>query len=241
VRNDTFAVLRTGLSGGLRPPWGVAVTCGAGINCVGIAPGGRAARFLALGPITGDWGGGHGLGLAALWWAMRAGDGRGPQTALRAAVAGHFGLPAAEDVAVAIHTGKICQERLRELAPAVFAAAGAGDGVARRLVLRQAEEVCAMALAAMRRLDLTGQETPVVLGGAILAAQDALLMSAIRQGIAAGAPRAQVRVTAIPPVAGAALLGLDHVGAGPGAEERLRAAYAVPGALAGGHGDDPRR
>src|SRR4029077_12312087 len=53
VSNDTFAVLRAGTERG----WGVAVTCGAGINCVGIAPDGRHARFPALGAITGDWGG----------------------------------------------------------------------------------------------------------------------------------------------------------------------------------------
>ena len=95
VVNDTFAVLRAGLGdpgrGGRLSPagpgrqpaerhWGVAVTCGAGINCVGVAPDGRKTGFLALGDITGDWGGGHGLGKAALWWAMRAEDGRGPET-----------------------------------------------------------------------------------------------------------------------------------------------------------------
>ena len=36
---------------------------------------------------------------------------------------------------------------------------------------------------------------------------------------------ASVSVVAVPPVAGAALLGLDHVGAGAEAERRLRAAY----------------
>ena len=55
VSNDTFAVLRAGTERG----WGVAVTCGAGINCVGIAPDGRTARFPALGELTGDWGGGR--------------------------------------------------------------------------------------------------------------------------------------------------------------------------------------
>ena len=38
VGNDTFAVLRAGTERG----WGVAVTCGAGINCVGVAPGRQA-------------------------------------------------------------------------------------------------------------------------------------------------------------------------------------------------------
>src|SRR5882672_61542 len=54
VDNDTFAVLRAGTDSG----WGVAVVCGAGMNCVGVGPDGRHARFPALGWTTGDWGGG---------------------------------------------------------------------------------------------------------------------------------------------------------------------------------------
>ena len=75
VGNDTFAVLRAGTERG----WGVAITCGAGINCVGVAPDGRHARFPALGAITGDWGGGYDLGLAAVSAAARSEDGRGPE------------------------------------------------------------------------------------------------------------------------------------------------------------------
>ena len=114
----------------------MAVTCGAGINCVGVAPDGRTTGFLALGGITGDWGGAYGLGRAALWWAIRAEDGRGPQTALREVVAGHFGLPAVRDVAVAIHLGKIAEDDLQGLAPLLLATAGQGDQVARDLVSR---------------------------------------------------------------------------------------------------------
>ncbi len=142
VVNDTFAVLRAGLDAaardGLSPTagpalpaggaaerhWGVAVTCGAGINCVGVAPDGRKTGFLALGNITGDWGGGHGLGLAALWWAMRAEDGRGPETALRGAVAAHFGVPSVREVAIGIHLGTISEASLGELAPARAGARG---------------------------------------------------------------------------------------------------------------------
>jgi N-acetylglucosamine kinase-like BadF-type ATPase len=206
--------------------WGVAVTCGAGINCVGVAPDGRKTGFLALGETTGDWGGGHGLGKAALWWAMRAEDGRGPDTALRGAVAAHFGVPSAREVAIGIHLGTISEPALRELAPAVLALAGTGDDVAARLVRKQADEICAMALTAMRRLGLTGLATPVVLGGGVLAARDPLLTAGVTEGIRVGAPHAAVRITDVPPVAGAALLGLDRLGAGPEAERRLRANYA---------------
>ena len=244
VVNDTFAVLRAGLDaaapagpspaagpapldgGAAERHWGVAVTCGAGINCVGVAPNGRKTGFLALGETTGDWGGGHGLGKAALWWAMRAEDGRGPETALRGAVAAHFGVPSVRDVAIGIHLGTISEAALRELAPAVLALAGTGDDVAARLVRRQAGEICAMALTVMRRLGLTGLATPVVLGGGMLAARDPMLTAGVTDGIRAGAPHAAVRITDVPPVAGAALLGLDHLGAGPEAERRLRAHYA---------------
>ena len=211
------------MAGGAR--WGVGVTCGAGINCVGVDPAGRTTGYLALGAITGDWGGGSGLGQAALWWAIRAEDGRGPQTALREAVAAHFGVPTVRDVALGIHLGKIAEGELRELAPVLLAIAREDDEVARDLVRRQAEEICVMAVVVMRRLGLTTRATPVVLGGGLMTARDPLLLAEITERFAAAAPKASVAVVAIPPVAGAALLGLDHVGAGADAERRLRAAY----------------
>jgi len=227
VANDTFAVLRAGLDGP-GPHWGVGVTCGAGINCVGVAPDGRTARYLALGPLTGDWGGGHGLGQESVWWAIRAEDGRGPQTALREAVAAHFGEATMYDVAVGFHTGKISGDALLGLVPVLFEVAGAADAVALDLVRRQAGEVCVMALAALRRLGLDEQPVPVVLGGGVLTARDPLLTGEITKRFADEAPLATLRIVDIPPVAGAALLGLDHIGAPPSAQARLREAY-LPG------------
>ena len=225
VVNDTFAVLRAGLTGNGSAPWGVGVTCGAGINCVGVAEDGRVFRYLALGSITGDWGGGYGLGRAALWWAIRAEDGRGPETTLRDTVPAHFGLPTVADVAIAIHQGKLTVDDTRGLAPVLLAAASGGDQVARNLVRQQATEVCAMALTAMRKLGLTGLKTPVVLGGGLLTARDPLLTASVVDGIAAEAPKAEVTIVDVPPIAGAVLLGLDEVGLAPAAEQNVRAAY----------------
>jgi N-acetylglucosamine kinase-like BadF-type ATPase len=231
--NDTFAVLRAGLRGdgisggsdngfgGANRPWGVAVTCGAGINCVAIAPDGRTARYLALGGLTGDWGGGHGLGQAIMWHAMRAEDGRGPATALGAAVAAHFGLASVTDVAIALHRGQFAEDDLLRLTPVLFTAAAAGDPVARNLVVRQASEVCLMATNAMRRLALPFAGTQVILGGGLLEARHLLLAGEIERLLAAAAPGAAVRVVNVPPVAGAALLGLDFLGARGTAETRL--------------------
>ena len=80
VANDTFAVLRAGTESG----WGVAIVCGAGINCVGVAPDGRLVRFAALGELSGDWGGGYDVGMAAVSAAARSEDGRGPEDLPRA-------------------------------------------------------------------------------------------------------------------------------------------------------------
>jgi N-acetylglucosamine kinase-like BadF-type ATPase len=235
VANDTFAVLRAGLDSAESPagatPWGVAVTCGAGINCVGVAPGGQTTRFLSLGPISGDWGGGHGLGIAALWHAVRAEDGRGPATALTGAVSAHFGVRTVTEVTLGIHLGRFKEYALTGLAPVLLAVARDGDPVAVGLVRKQAAEIAVMALTAMGRLGLAGLATPVVLGGGLLMARDPLLTAAVTEGIAAGAPHATVRVVDVPPIAGAALLGLDHAGLAATAEPRLRAAYQTSGAM----------
>ncbi|HEY4454830.1 MAG TPA: BadF/BadG/BcrA/BcrD ATPase family protein [Pseudonocardiaceae bacterium] len=221
VGNDTFAVLRAGT----QRPWGVGVTCGAGINCVGVAPNGELTRYLALGRFTGDWGGGLDMGLDVMWWAMRAEDGRGEPTALTGAVADYFGRASATDVAIGIHLGEIDEDELIKLTYVLFAVSDAGDQVAMDLVDRQAEEIASMALVAMRRLDLTGLDTELVLGGGLLMARNARLINGIADRVHAEAPAAQVSVVDVPPIAGAALLGLDHLGLDKGAQDRLRAAY----------------
>jgi N-acetylglucosamine kinase-like BadF-type ATPase len=228
VVNDTFAILRSGLTDEDQPHWGAAVVCGAGINAVGVGPDGRVTRFLALGTISGDWGGGYGLGLEVLWHAARAEDGRGPDTLLTGYVTSHFGVERIEELTIGIHKGKIDDDELIGLAPVLLRAADEGDQIARTVVNRLAEEISIMAVTAMRRLDLLGLATPVVLGGGVITARNPLLMDGITARLADAAPHAQVRVIDVPPVVGAALLGLDHVHAPPAAETRLRAAYDDP-------------
>jgi len=219
--NDTFAVLR----GGVDEPWGVAVTGGAGINCVAVAPSGAVARYLALGALTGDWGGGLGLAQAVMWHAMRGWDGRGPATALGAAAADHFGLPSIRDVAIAVHKRDLDEADLHRLTTVLFTVAARGDRVARSVVDRQAAEIGVMAAAAMRQLTMAPAGVPVVLGGGLLESRDPLLLAAVDRHLAQAAPGATARVLDVPPVAGAALLGLDYVGAPTAPKLRLRACY----------------
>jgi N-acetylglucosamine kinase-like BadF-type ATPase len=223
VRNDTFAVLRAGVT----EPRGVAVVCGAGINCVGMRPDGRTARFPALGRVSGDWGGGWGLAEEALWHAARAEDGRGGPTALARTLPAHFGLPSMYALIEALHLGRVETARRHELTPVLFATAEDGDPVARALVDRLADEVVTMATVALTRLDLLDEETPVLLGGGVLAARHPRLDDGVRDLLAARAPKAVPEVVTARPVLGAALLGLDRVGAAVGVRERVRAYFSA--------------
>lgn len=224
VGNDTFALLRGGAAAG----WGVAVVCGAGINCLGVAPDGRVARFPALGPFTGDWGGGAELGRAALWHAVRAEDGRGPRTALAAALAAHFGVERATDAGLGLYLGDIDPARLLEVAPLLLDAAETGDAVALGVVDRLAEEVCLLGTVALRRLDLLDGPAEVVLGGGILAARRPVLMTRVAERYRRAAPRARLVVPEAPPLLGAVLAALDQVSAPESAHAAARQGFGGP-------------
>jgi len=230
VDNDTFALLRAGTD----DLDAVAVVCGAGINCVGRTGDGRSARFPALGKISGDWGGGHHLAWLTLWHAARGEDGRGPATALADAVTAFFDRTTVEEVGAGLHLGEIPKERVSQLTGVLFSVAAEGDPVARRLVMRQAEEVVSLVRVAAGRLGLLGSAFTVVLGGGVLTARHPLLHDAIDDGLRACAPYATITVLSEPPVAGAGLLALDALGAAPAAGAALRTALAEPRLVASG-------
>ncbi|MGW1563848.1 N-acetylglucosamine kinase [Streptomyces sp. NPDC002144] len=223
VRNDTLAVLRAGAPDG----WGVAVVSGAGINAAAVHPSGRSARFLSLGDITGDWGGGLAVARAGLGAAVRAGDGRGPATRLRQELPAHFGLDSVEAVALAVSAGEIPVTALHGLAPVVFATAESDDAVARGIVERLGDEIVAMVTALLRRLRLLRTPTPVVLGGGTLQNDQLLLRDHIGARLAVEAPLAHPRVLDVAPVAGAVAEALVTADAPTDAQHCLRKTIAA--------------
>ena len=223
VVNDANAALRAGT----RRGWGIALVCGAGVNGYGRSPNGRTARFDGLGDVTGDWGGGGAVGLAALGAAVRARDGRSIRTTLEQLVPAHFGLGRPASVANAFFTGHLSEERLDEIAPIVFEAAAAGDAAARAIVDRQTEELAVMASALARRLGLTRTDIDIVLTGGVFRGYNQVFLSDLTRRIRQHVPKAEVFKVQAPPVAGSALIGLDLLAGGQvssGAEERLKKA-----------------
>jgi N-acetylglucosamine kinase-like BadF-type ATPase len=225
LRNDTHAALRAGTDRG----WGVVVICGQGVNAAGVAPDGRTARLDALGEISGDWGGATDVGWQGLAAAVRARDGRGPRTALERSVPAHFGVASPHALTMAMYNGRVSRRRIGELSPVVFAAAMDGDAAARAIVDRLADEIVAMAGAMIRRLRLTRKDPEVVLGGGVFRTPDEAFRSRIEAGVGAIARRATLVRSNAPPVAGAALLGLDTKGGAitdPAVGAKVRAALA---------------
>lgn len=231
VHNDTFAMLRAGTDAAEA----VAVVCGGGINCVGIARDGRHVRYPALGRATGDWGGGFAIGKEVLWHASRHEDGRGPATLLTQLAARNFGCSSAVAVATGMHLGTIDRDRMHELVPLLFAAVDAGDSVAAEVVQRQAEEIALLATTTIRRLDALDAPIDVVLGGGMLTSRHPALIGPVLEGISAVAPLAVVSIVTDAPIIGSALLGLEHLDAlvgrrgSPAARrDRLRATLDTP-------------
>lgn len=217
VGNDTFAILRAGIEEG----WGVAVVCGAGMNCVGIGRDGRRVRFPAVGEISGEWGGGRDVGLAALSAAARSEDGRGPATTLEEKVPRHFGLRTPLELTKAIHFGGIPEERISELAPLVLDEAD-GDPVAAAMVDRIVAEVVGFTRVTLERLELTAGPVAVALGGGLIQHGSERLLGGIRAGLHEIGPAIETRVLTSPPITGAVLMALDEIGASVKAKDKLR-------------------
>jgi N-acetylglucosamine kinase-like BadF-type ATPase len=221
VRNDTMAVLRAGSRSG----WGVGVVCGSGINCVGLGPDGSIERFPSLAELSGDFApGGSWLGVRALGLALRSRDGRGRPTALARLVPAHFDRPDPEAVLTAVYTGDLEYGRLFELARVCLDAAADGDAEAQAATGLLADEVVAMATAIIGRLGVADREVEVVLGGGIFDSPHPGFSDRVEAGIRLVAGRARFRRLDAAPVLGAALLGLDAIGASDAARARLRAA-----------------
>ena len=220
VHNDALAALRAGAASG----WGVVVVCGAGVNAAGVGPDGRVARLAGIGDLSGDWGGGEGIGREALAAAVRARDRRGPPTDLARLVPERLGARRPIDVARRIYEGSMSDRRLEELAPLVFEVAGSGDAVARGIVDRLADELAAMAVAIARQLRITRREVDVVLTGGVFRATDEAFYRRIESGVHRAVPGARIARLRDRPVLGSALLGLDALGVPRvgAAERRLR-------------------
>jgi N-acetylglucosamine kinase-like BadF-type ATPase len=233
LRNDTWAAMRAGSS----HPWGAVVICGSGINAAARAPDGREFVLPSLGEMSGDWGGGGDIALAAIGALAREWDGRGPPTALTGRVLRYFEQPSYASLLEALYTDAL-PRRNRELAPLVFEVALDGDPVAQEIVIRTGTEIGHVAGSLLRRMEMHREVCEVVTGGSIFKGVGPLLMDAANLALHRLAPLACFTHAKVEPVVGALLLAFELHGREADAALLANLHATLPAHLANQRGTD---
>lgn len=199
-----------GLVAGAEEGWGVVVVSGTGSNCRGWdREHKREGRVTGHGVLMGEGAGGtellhRGMQLIGYAWSKR-----GPSTALADAIVRHVGAKDLEDLMRGYTTYEFAIGA--EAAPIVFHIAQEGDRVAQELIYWAGCELGEMANAVIRQLEFENLEFDVVMTGSMFEG-GARLIEPMRQTILKVAPKARIVRLNLPPVLGAAMLGMEAGG-----------------------------
>ena len=188
---------------------GLVVIAGTGSVAFGRGATGATARAGGWGYMVGDEGSGFWLGSQAIRHTMQAFDGRAAKGVLFDKVCEKSNTTNALDLEGRVYHERWTPAIFAGYAPLVFDAAGAGDPTALRLVETAAAELCAQALAVIRRLDLTTAKCGLV--GSLWNAGP-LLREPFERALRQNAPGITPVTPAITPSEGAALLALAAAG-----------------------------
>ncbi|MGV9563407.1 N-acetylglucosamine kinase [Streptomyces sp. NPDC003480] len=197
----------TAHAGALGGRTGVVLAIGTGSVAIGIGDDGSYARVDGWGPWLGDEGSGAWIGAAGLRAALRAHDGRGPDTALLAAAVERFGEP--DRLPSALGRDGNPARTAASFAPDVARAAAAGDVAAFAIIREAAGALGEAALTAARRIG--GGALPVTVTGGLTGLGEPLL-GPLRDALT-GSPRPlHLRPPLGAPLDGARLLALNASG-----------------------------
>lgn len=203
---QVVADARIALEGAHAGKPGVVVIAGTGSIAYGLDARGHTLRAGGWGWLLGDEGSGFALGRGAVQAMLAHADGSGPATALTAAVCDAWGLERPEQAIRRIYADPVASRSdLAALAPAVVAAAEAGDRAAGRLLEQAGCDLAALAAAVLRQMDgAPAVPAPVAVTGGVLAGC-ARVRNAMAQALGA---RAVIRDPMETPVRGAVRMAL---------------------------------
>jgi N-acetylglucosamine kinase-like BadF-type ATPase len=201
IVNDALIALVAGA--GANP--GVVVISGTGSIAYGVSGRGVAARAGGWGPTLGDEGSGYWIGRRALEAVVRDADGRGPRTALTDRVLEYFSLPRPELLISEIYHQPHGRRAIAALGPIVDRARLDGDLVASEIMIDAADELAGAAASVITRLEMRGEEFPILLAGGMLRRSE-WLAAEIDRRMAEVAPRSEVLPLTQEPVIGAVRL-----------------------------------
>jgi N-acetylglucosamine kinase-like BadF-type ATPase len=218
VVNDALIAL---VAGAKDAP-GIVVIAGTGSIVYGRDQHGAAARAGGWGHMIGDEGSGYWIGREALAAVMRAEDGRGPATALTAAMLEHFEVADVSRLPRIVYDRQSPRVAVAALGPIVERAADEGDAVAMRVLERAAEELVLGARSVATRLEMRGDPFTFFLAGGIFRVVPRLA-NEMRPRLVEVAPRSQVELLDKEPATGAVWLALAEANGGARVPEYRRA------------------
>ncbi len=198
----------TSYLGALGDRTGCVIAAGTGIVTLGVGAT-RAVRVDGWGWILGDAGSGFWIGRRAIDMALRAFDGRGPETALLDLVRADFGDPALAYLQLQADPHRVARtaayaRKVDDLA--------ATDAVAAQVLRDAAYEMVTSVTTALARVD-GGPEDPVCVLGNVF--RSATLRAAFAQGLAERAPSHPIVEAQGTGLDGADLLDQLHTGLAP--------------------------
>ena len=223
IVNDALIALVAGA--GASP--GLVVISGTGSIAFGVSHRGLAARAGGWGPTLGDEGSGYWIGRRALEAVTRDADGRGPTTELSQLVLDHFQLPRPQSLVAEIYHQPQGRRAIAALATLVDGARAAGDLVATEIMVAAADELALAAASVISRLEMRGEQFPILLAGGLLKRSEWLAAEVARR-MAEVAPRSDVRLLTYEPALGAVRLALAEARGGVRVPPYIDAFRATP-------------
>ncbi len=206
IVSDAASALAGGT--GCRP--GVVVIAGTGSIAYGENRLGETARAGGWGWRLGDEGSGYTIGLKAIMAALRAQDGRGPETVLKQKIVSHLGLGRLEDIIDWVYEPGREPRGIAYLVPLVREAEAEGDEAAALVMAEAGAELGFVANAVIRRLGMSG-EFLVSLNGGVFKQPSGYII-AFEEVLRREAPECALIKPRMPPLLGSGLLALKSLG-----------------------------
>ncbi|HEV7943198.1 MAG TPA: BadF/BadG/BcrA/BcrD ATPase family protein [Solirubrobacteraceae bacterium] len=189
---------------------GLAVISGTGSNVFGVGSDGRCWRAGGWGHVLGDEGSGYWIGVRSLSAALHDRDGSGPRTALSEAALEFYEVGGVQELIALVYGKPLDKSEIAAFGAQTAKLALGGDDVACAIYRQAAEELAAQVSTVVEHSGLQ-DEFPVGLIGSAFKA-GAVFVEPLEQRIRQVAPKAQLSVVEIAPVAGALMLAVRASG-----------------------------
>jgi N-acetylglucosamine kinase-like BadF-type ATPase len=191
--------------------WGMVVLSGTGSFVFGLTADGQTRHFGGMGPILGDYGSAHAIGLYGLRAAFASRWTESRRTTLEQAIPAAYGLPDLRALFDRTYGPGLSRREIAAAARVVDAEAEAGDRVAQGCLLGAADELVALAFDVVSELQLQEIEFPLIGVGSV-ATGSRLWWQRLCERVREVAPGAQPILPRVRPVVGGALLALKEMG-----------------------------